>query len=779
MLQIIKNDAQCLKKGLDLVASKLPLPNPNPNPNLLNHVEDAIWLRNFEDPSLKAPLPPLLWPQPWYSGLTGLELLLADLKALGEYADYLRHASRIWHIPLPETYDPELVADYFSCRLHVLIFRVIEVFFSFASAAIKMRTSAIFKSRGSRMEPNDGRNQSQYYMGTLLKEAMLNLGPTFVKVGQSLSTRPDIIGSEICKVLSELHEQIPPFSRIMAMKIIEEELGSPVDSVFNFISEEAVAAASFGQVYRACTLDGSTVAVKVQRPRLNHVVLRDVYLLRLGLGLLRKVAKRKSDLCLYADEIGKGLLGELDYTLEAANATEFREVHARFPFMAVPKVFTNLSGKRVITMEWLAGEKPNELLLLSQGLNYQSVGNLEQQQLEARKCLFDLVNKGVEASLVQLLETGLLHADPHPGNLRYTRAGQIGFLDFGLLCQMEKRHQLAMLASIVHIVNGDWSEFVRDLFQMDIIRPGTNVQVVTMELEDSLGEVVWKDGLPDIKFSRVLGTILSIAFEYQFRMPPYYTLVLRSIASLEGLAVAVDPTFKTFQAAYPYVVQKLLTDNSVSMRRILHSVVFNARKELQWKKLALFVKIGATKYRKSNGLITTTDGDTSINLAVIGQSNIFQVANLILKLLPSKDGMVLRRLLMTADTGSLVRALVSKEAAPFRHQFGMVLADVIYEWAFAACQPHMVSQNLQMDESLRVQLPIYQACLRDRRLKLIFKKGLNNLRRDPFLMIRFGWVASMVVCSAFAQACHRLLVSWSMRYAAPVTFAQRQFAVGT
>lgn len=149
-------------------------------------------------------------------------------------------------------------------------------------------------------------------------------------VGQSLSTRPDIIGPEISKALSELHDQIPPFSRAVAMKIIEEELGSPVESFFCYISKEPVAAASFGQVYRGTTVDGFTVAVKVQRPDLLHLVVRDIYILRLALGLLHKIAKRKGDPRLYADELGKGLVGELDYTLEAANASEF-QVITMFP----------------------------------------------------------------------------------------------------------------------------------------------------------------------------------------------------------------------------------------------------------------------------------------------------------------------------------------------------------------------------------------------------------------------------------------------------------------
>ncbi|KAI8563856.1 hypothetical protein RHMOL_Rhmol03G0141700 [Rhododendron molle] len=528
--------------------------------------------------------------------LSGVDLFVADLKAMEAYAYYLYYLAKLWTKPLPEVYDPEDVADYFTCRPHVVALRLLEVFSAFASAAIRIRTSGVKKFYMSSMDKSIGGDVAQYGFGLVLKETMLNLGPTFIKVGQSLSTRPDIIGSEISKALSELHDQIPPFPRTLAMEIIEDELGSPVETYFSHLSEEPVAAASFGQVYKGCTVEGINVAVKVQRPNLRHVVVRDIYILRLGLGLLQKIAKRKSDLRLYADELGKGLVGELDYTLEAANASEFMQAHAPFPFIRAPKVYQHLSRKRVLTMEWMAGESPRDLIDMSTTV---SIGDgsdySKRKQSDARRRLLDLVNKGVEASLIQLLETGLLHADPHPGNLRYTSTGEIGFLDFGLLCRMQKKHQFAMLASIVHIVNGDWSLLVQALTEMDVVRPGTNIRRVTMDLEDALGEVEFKDGIPDVKFSKVLGKIWSVALKYHFRMPPYYTLVLRSLASLEGLAVAADPKFKTFEAAYPFVVRKLLTDNTAATRRILHLVVLNRRKEFQWQKLALFLRTGATR----------------------------------------------------------------------------------------------------------------------------------------------------------------------------------------
>ncbi|CAN1174221.1 Uncharacterized protein sll0005, partial [Linum perenne] len=448
-------------------------------PQVTKAVDDVVWMRNLEDPEASG-MEKQTWPQPRYPELSGMDLLMADLQALQTYGNYFYYLSKTWSKPLPEVYDPQAVSDYFNCRPHVIAFRLLEVSLAFASAALRVRASQIGKTPNSSSDTDldmNG-NTSMYNVGLVLKETMLNLGPTFIKVGQSLSTRPDIIGSEISKALSGLHDQIPPFPTTMAMKIIEEELGAPIESSFSYLSEEPVAAASFGQVYRGKALDGRIVAVKVQRPNLRHVVVRDIYILRIGLGLLQKIANIESDLPLYADEFGKGLVGELDYSLEADNASKFLEAHSSFTFMQIPRVFRDLSRKRVLTMEWVVGESPNDLLAVSTSNPNDAIS--ESERTEATSRVLDLVSKGVEASLVQLLETGLLHADPHPGNMLYISSGVIGFLDFGLLCQMEKKHQYAMLASIVHIVNGDWGSLVNSLIDMDIVKPGTNVRRVTM-----------------------------------------------------------------------------------------------------------------------------------------------------------------------------------------------------------------------------------------------------------------------------------------------------------
>lgn len=773
-VQVVKKDVDFLKKnisaGINWTSGVLGFPE------ISKKVDEFVWLRNLEDPHYPAEVQSPSWPQPYYPELSGSDLILADLKALEAYIMYYYYLSKMWSKPLPEVYNAQEADDYFKCRPHIVVLRLIEVFGSFASAAIRIRIAGIKRSKNSSAGTEADEYNSQYNFGMVLKETMLNLGPTFIKVGQSLSTRPDVIGFQISKALSELHDQIPPFPRSLAMKIIEEELGSPVETFFSYISEEAIAAASFGQVYRANTVDGLDVAVKVQRPNLRHVVFRDIYIMRVGLDILQQVTKRKSDLRLYADELGKGLVGELDYTLEAANAEEFMEAHSPFSFIRVPKVFQHLTRKRVLTMEWMAGESPKELLsMCSSNFEHESQYS-EKQRIDAKRHLLDLVNKGVEACLVQLIETGLLHADPHPGNMLYLPSGQIGFLDFGLICRMEKKHKFAMLASIIHIVNADWASLVGSLAEMDVVRPGTNISRVTMEMENAMDEIEFKDGIPDVRFSRVLGKVWAIALKYHFRMPPYYTLLLRSLASFEGLAMAGDPNFKTFEDSYPYVVRKLLTDNSLDTRKILHSVVLNKKKELQWEKVAFFLRIGAT----SKGLHLAATSGTSNGPS--SSSRVSDTINLLLKLVLSKDGVVVRRLVMTADGASLIRGIVSKEADPFRHQLCRMIADVIYQSICAALGNtftatrnraiyHRSSSTVAMD---------YQSLVRNRkRLKVIFVKVLESGRKDPVLMLRLCWVSFLTLIAASALACHRVLISLSEDYLDRFSLASKKLAVTT
>ncbi|KAL0711001.1 hypothetical protein Bca4012_017979 [Brassica carinata] len=748
---IVRSDVEFLKNKIGIgikwanVAFRVP--------EVTKSAEEVFWLRHLED-SASPPLEQPSLPQPSYSGLTGVDLLMADVKALEAYAGYIYCLSKMWSRPLPEVYDPQAVADYFNCRPHVVAFRLLEVFSAFMIAAIRVRTSE--SDKGKNLEASGQK------FGMVLKETMLHLGPTFIKVGQSLSTRPDLIGTETAKALSELHDRIPPFPWPEAAKTIEEELGAPVESLFSQFSQETVAAASFGQVYRGKTLDGLDVAVKVQRPDLKHAVLRDIYILRLGLGVLRKIAKRESDIRVYADELGKGLAGELDFTLEAANASEFREAHSRFSYIRVPKVYQHLTRKRVLTMEWMVGESPTDLQSITTGYSENDTQSHERYKMEARRRLLDLVNKGVEATLVQLLDTGILHADPHPGNLRYTTSRQIGFLDFGLVCRMERKHQLAMLASIVHIVNGDWSSLVEALADMDVTKPGVNTRRFTLDLELALGEVELKNGIPDIEFTKVLSKILQVALKYQLRMPPYFTLVLRSLACLEGLAASGDPNFKTFEAAYPFVVQKLLTENSAATRKILHSAVLNRKKEFRWERVALF--LSKSSARKGSPLVASSSRDeTSVHSSSNQTDKDVDTVSLVLKLLASKDGVVLRRLLMAANGTSLIRTFISSEAHAIRQKLCTMVADTLYQWMVGISGVNSL-KFISLSDTPPSSGTNIKSLIGDKRVRVILRKILESAKSDRVLTLKFCLTSFVMFLTASALACHRFVISVSESY---------------
>eukprot|EP00252_Welwitschia_mirabilis_P018060 TRINITY_DN40238_c0_g1_i1.p1 TRINITY_DN40238_c0_g1~~TRINITY_DN40238_c0_g1_i1.p1 ORF type:complete len:798 (-),score=152.21 TRINITY_DN40238_c0_g1_i1:155-2548(-) len=685
-------------------------------------------------------------PSFYYPELSGIELLMADLRLIKYHANHIKSFFGFWNTTLPETYDPNKIANCFNQRPHLLVFRILEISAALAHVILNFKFNQAVQTKGG---PSDDKLQSMYRMGENLKETMLRLGPTFVKVGQSISTRPDLVGEEVAKALAELQDQLPPFPMEEALKIIEDDLNCALSLAFSSISAEPIAAASFGQVYKGCTVTGEDVAIKVQRPHALFNVARDIYILRICSGVLGKLLQRKSDLRVYVDEIGQGLFGELDYLLEAQRASEFKEAHSNLPFMMAPKPFIHLTRKRVLTMEWIDGYKPKDLLSMSSTYNSRGDKYSEEQCMEARIRLLSLVNNGVEACLAQLLETGLLHADPHPGNLLYTSSDKICFLDFGLLCKMEKKHQFAMLASIVHIANADWSSLVYDLLEMDMIRPETDLRQVEMEFHFALGDVNADAGIPDVKFSKILGKIWSVAMKYHFKMPSYYTLVLRSIASLEGLALAVDPNFKTFEAAYPYVMRKLLLDNSSQMRKILYSLILNDANEIRWAKLATFLKLVNPSVETSKKRLIRNDFFTAMLETSQDAKATYWACN-ILKLLSSQKGANLRRLLVTIDTASLAKEFLSKSSNRFLGIIVQILKEELYEWAWRRFQ----KQNMERNDE---EFVLLKAC-QDMRIKVVLKMALAKLTRTPMLMIRVLWKFGLVVCGAAVLALHRLLV---------------------
>ncbi|CAI5954655.1 unnamed protein product [Closterium sp. NIES-65] len=1016
------------------------------------------------------------------------------VRALGEVA---RWWAESWRVPLQYEYDPADVAHYFNRRPHIVLLRTLKISVLLAATWVQVArdTGAIRAREAGGVSAGDERIAAiRQHSALKLKRTLLRLGPTFIKVAQSLSARPDVVGPDTAKVLAELQDRLPAFPSEDAMAVIERELGRPAAALFPLLSPTPVAAASFGQVYKGRTRDGMRVAVKVQRPRVLFLVARDIHILRmlrfhhsfscsfpncmlspvtpfgrhlahlpgafsLSLPLLssssappaagseagggdkhgpgsiggrvREGAVWRAGLppgsqqrhalrcqfcslllplssmfarllaCLLsalADEFGRGLYGELDYRHEATNATLFavratllpfmlaclcacvlvclhtcpsptpcihctmlmkahahlpgitvpairsdltsrrvltmewvegertsdllaqaqpspsafnplppitplprvslachccadplQKAHAHLPGITVPAIRSDLTSRRVLTMEWVEGERTSDLLAQAQGVLGAAGG--EEARQRAKQKLLRMVGIGVESSLEQLLVTGVLHADPHPGNLLLTPQGQVAYLDFdllcrmerqhqeamfaqvfawghlsglwaavsygaaalvlqiffhlllpplassltstlssyldfGLLCRMERQHQQAMLAAVAHLVNGEWSMLAADLAAMDVLKPTTDRRALTMALEEAFGRGRQRGaasgGAPTMQFGQVTSELWRMALRFRFRLPPYYTLVLRSLASLEeqpstspvhmpipaGIGVAVDPSFRVFASAYPYVVRRLLTDSSPSSRHVLRQLVQTREGKLRWERFASFAASSTQAQRDLVASLAMPSLQSPIpgmppmpgasplsssSAATAGAASPRATpspAALVMDVLLSRHAASARRVILESDMRALAEAFVSPEAEVARDKLARVVADALCASLGVAQLPLDAITASQLSSSPTRLLAPYpppppaccrsgirheweeregrataaEAVARRKRLWLLLGAAFGRMGGSVVLKVRVVLAALAVLLAALGLALKRVLLDAAMRF---------------
>ncbi|XP_051151520.1 protein ACTIVITY OF BC1 COMPLEX KINASE 1, chloroplastic [Andrographis paniculata] len=403
-----------------------------------------------------------------------------------------------------------------------------------------------------------------------LRNLLCDLGPSFVKAGQVLANRPDIIREDYMNELCILQDDVPPFPNQVAFKIIEEELGQPLEAVFSRISSETIAAASLGQVYRATLRSsGEDVAIKVQRPGIEPIIYRDLFLFRTLASFLNGISLQKlgCNAELIVDEFGEKLLEELDYTLEARNIEDFLENFKNDPTVKIPRVHKHLSGPHVLVMEWIDG-----------------IRCTDPQAIKTAGIDIDgFLTVGVSAALRQLLEFGLFHGDPHPGNIFAMRDGRIAYVDFGNVAVLSQQNKQILIDAVVHAVNEDYSEMANDFTRLGFLASGTDVTPIIPALEAIWQNSVGK-GLSDFNFRSVTGKFNQLVYNYPIRIPERFSLVIRSLLTQEGICLTLKPDFKFLEVAYPYVAKRLLTDPNPALRERLIQVLFKDGL-FQWKRL--------------------------------------------------------------------------------------------------------------------------------------------------------------------------------------------------
>ncbi len=462
-------------------------------------------------------------------------------------------------------YDPDEIAKFYRYRPWLAWRRALRIIWSFATFILSLK----WDEWQNQVEQNKLKRAAQ------LRELLTRLGPTFIKVGQALSTRPDLVRKDFLEELVKLQDQLPPFDNAIAYRLIETELGRSIEEIYSELSPSPVAAASLGQVYRGRLHSGEEVAVKVQRPNLRPVITLDLYLMRWAAGWLAPWLPLNlgHDLSLIVDEFGTKLFEEIDYLNEGRNAEKFATNFRNDPCVRVPAIYWRYTSTRVLTLEWLNGFKLTDTKKVKEvGLDPEAI-----------------IEIGVTSGLQQLLEYGFFHADPHPGNLFAMPDGKMGYIDFGMMDQLDETTKETLVDALVHLVNKDYNDLAADFVKLGFLTPDTDICPIVPALEATLGDAINKN-VGDFNFKTITDQFSQLMYDYPFRVPAKFALIIRSLVTQEGIALSLNPNFKIVEVAYPYVARRLLTGESPQLRRRLLEVLFKDGK-FQWQRLENLIAI--------------------------------------------------------------------------------------------------------------------------------------------------------------------------------------------
>ena len=372
--------------------------------------------------------------------------------------------------------------------------------------------------------------------GVRLRRTLDDLGPTFVKFGQVLSTRSDILPEGVLSELQKLQDTARPMPAGVAQEIIELELGASVEEVFASFDPDPLGSASIGQVHRAVLLSGEAVAVKVQRPEAPGRVGGDLELMREFAGFLDRRFGRRIfiDVRGLVAEFEVVIRRELDYTAEAANARRFAANFVETP-VVIPAVYLELSTTRVLTMEYVEGTR------------FRDIRPLLMAPSERRR----VASMGAEAIFKMAFEDGFFHGDPHPSNLLLTPEGELALLDFGMVGYMSRGDIDALSGLFIAVIQRDASAAVRGLEGLGV-RYATEVRGdLVRDLREFLNKY---SGLSigEVTLGQALSELIALARRYRLRMPPVFPLLTKALVTAEGLARAIDPTINVYEVARPY-----------------------------------------------------------------------------------------------------------------------------------------------------------------------------------------------------------------------------------
>lgn len=380
-----------------------------------------------------------------------------------------------------------------------------------------------------------GSQQHPSSLGGRARLVMEELGPTFVKLAQALSIRADLLPPDVAHELSRLQDEVPPFPVAEGIRLIEEETGKPLASLFAQFEEEPLAAASIAQVHRALLPTGERVVVKLRRPGIESQIETDVEIL---FGIARLVRERVKlelfDPVQLVEELARHIRRELDFKAEARNVQRFRENFWEHPDVYVPKVYWELTTERMLVMEYVDGAKVSDTARIEAwGLDRKSIAR-----------------KGARAFFKQVMIDGFFHGDPHPGNILVQPDGRLVFLDFGVVGRLDDEAMSHLAQLFLGVVHRDTDRMVNALMHLGAVQDSVDLGRLRAELRDLI-DLHYGKALGELAAGEVLFDVLRIAHRYRIRVPSDLLLLARAVIAVEGVGELLDPEFNAFEAARP------------------------------------------------------------------------------------------------------------------------------------------------------------------------------------------------------------------------------------
>jgi len=522
---------------------------------------------------------------------------------------------------LPLVYDRLLIQEYWKKQGSALTQRWTE-FLGYAVPYLTKVITLVVSGGSSELTRNSA---------SLARDARIifeKLGPTYIKMGQMMSVRPDVLPNDALNELKILQDSVKPFDTPTAIAQIESELGGPLGEFFTEISQEPVAAASLAQVYKAkLVTTGEYVAVKIQRPKVLETVSKDLYVLRRAAevyqGLMERFApQQRTNYVALLNEWAVGFYTELDFMNEAANQQRLdnllREEGVKGVY--IPKVYNEFCTRRILVSEWIDGCK---------------LSDCSPEEIRS------LIPVAQESFLTQLLQVGFFHADPHPGNIflmNEPRDGaRMALLDFGLVAAVQQQDMDTMVSAIIHLANRDYPSLVDDFIRLEILPSDCDRGLVVPLMDKALTPYVKGGGAKtyevelrktygmDGSFSGTTGGFqamtqdaLTVLNDIPFSIPPYFALLGRAIVTLEGVALTGDPNYGIIMEAYPFVARKLLKEDRPEIQKALQEVLYGKEgQNVRATRLSVLLNSALGVVARSSGAVIDLDQlpDDAVNIA--------------------------------------------------------------------------------------------------------------------------------------------------------------------